>query len=237
MDTSERRKYPIARASAVAQLLQPAVLPAEIEVPRVPYRRESLCTECQGSYSTRFSDMCVDCEADENPMFLYTIYESDEEDEQEKPIPSAPASPSGALRLDLSALAPPRFSFQDYSSSLGSSGSTVLTDSTFSSPYFENADLTPISTPGSFKSMISERKGYIIGSKEPQDYFPSYILPQSFEPENYRTGPIRIPRGPMSDPSLIFTEADTIVNSDASSRGLEAGHLTSNLRSSCTPKD
>ncbi|KAK6532610.1 hypothetical protein TWF281_006792 [Arthrobotrys megalospora] len=168
-------------------------------------------------------------------MFLYTIYESDEEDTDAHAV-SPPASPGPAFHLDLSSLAPPRFSFNNYSSSV-ESVSTVLTDSMLLTPNFEHADVfTPISTPGSFTSMMKERKGYIFeGPKEPQDYFPAYLSPQSVDPEIKRSGPIKIPRGPSSDPNHIYMEVDSITDGVDSPTSHHLARPTG-LRSSFTSK-
>ncbi|EPS38663.1 hypothetical protein H072_7621 [Dactylellina haptotyla CBS 200.50] len=175
------------------------------------YRRESLCSSCQQSCPSRVSDMCIDCEAEENPMFLYTIYESDEEEVFQ--VSNHKISPPGSPRfhLDLSQLPPPSFSFQNYSSSV-ESGSTFLSDTLMPSPSYEGVDFyTPISTPGSFTAMMKERKGYIFEvPQEPQDYFPLYLSPQSVDPEIKRSGPVRIPRSPGPDPKTIYNEVDSI---------------------------
>ncbi|KAK6538460.1 hypothetical protein TWF694_010043 [Orbilia ellipsospora] len=180
--------------------------------------------------------MCVDCEADENPMFLYTIYESDEEEESDalSQTYSPPASPG--FHLDLSSLAPPRFSFQNYSSSAESS-STFLSETFSTNPSFENIELdTPVSTPGSFTSMMKERKGYIFESpRELQDYFPAYLSPQSVDPELKRSSAIRIPRTPSSNPASIFMEVDAISAEQGSPQSPRLLRPTS-LRSSYTPK-
>ncbi|KAK6505871.1 hypothetical protein TWF481_007761 [Arthrobotrys musiformis] len=226
------------RASAVKPLTTPQI-PAlsipEPEMPRYTFRRESLCSTCQKSYPSRFSDLCADCEAEENPMFLYTIYESDEEDDDVASI-SPPASPGPDFRLDFSNLAPPKFSFNSYSSSL-ESASTVLTDSMLLTPNFEHMDaFTPISTPGSFTTMMKERKGYIFEApREPQDYFPTYLSPQSVDPEIKRSGPIKIPRSPSSYPNSLYMEVDAITSGEENPSSPRPIRSTS-LQSSFTPK-
>ncbi|EGX49200.1 hypothetical protein AOL_s00078g584 [Orbilia oligospora ATCC 24927] len=230
---TERRKVSPITPVATSQLL--ALPIPEPEMPRYTFRRESLCSTCQKSYPSRFSDLCADCESEENPMFLYTIYESDEEDE-EVHSNSPPASPGPDFRLDFSNLTPPKFSFNNYSSSVDSA-STVFTDSMLPTPNFELADtLTPISTPGSFTIMMRERKGYIFeGPREPQDYFPAYLYPQSVDPEIKRSGPIKIPRSPSSDPNSIYMELDTI---NSGEEGPTSPHIVrpTSLRSFFTPK-
>ncbi|KAK6343161.1 hypothetical protein TWF718_008534 [Orbilia javanica] len=211
---TERRKASVAKPLTVPQALALSI--PELEIPRYTFRRESLCSTCQKSYPSRFSDLCADCEADENPMFLYTIYESDEEDEDLHSIsPSASSGPD--FRLDFSSLAPPKFSFNKYSSSM-ESASTVLTDNMLPTPNFDHLDaFTPISTPGSFTTMIKERKGYMFeGPREPQDYFPAYLSAQAVDPEIKRSGPIKIPRSPSSDPNSIYMEVDAITSGEGS---------------------
>ncbi|KAK6504494.1 hypothetical protein TWF506_002689 [Arthrobotrys conoides] len=231
---TERRKVTVAKPLAPPQPLLLSI--PDIEMPRYTFRRESLCSTCQKSYPSRFSDLCADCESEENPMFLYTIYESDEDDEDVHST-SPPASPSLNFRLDFSNLAPPKFSLNNYASSVDSA-STAFTDGLLHTPNFEFSDaFTPISTPGSFTTMMRERKGYIFeGPREPQDYFPAYLSPQSVDPEIKRSGSIKIPRSPSSDPNSIYMDLDAINSGEESPSSPRIVRPTS-LRSSFVHKE
>ncbi|KAK6335722.1 hypothetical protein TWF730_003100 [Orbilia blumenaviensis] len=229
---TERRKPSAVKPPAAPHHFDLSI--PEPEMPRFTFRRESLCSTCQKSYPSRFSDLCADCEAEENPMFLYTIYESDEENEDASSI-SPPASPIPDFRLDFSSLAPPEFSFK-YSSSV-ESASTVLTDSMVFTPNFEHLGaLTPISTPGSFTTMMKERKGYIFeGPKEPQDYFPAFLSPQSVDPEIKRSGPVKIPQSPNSDPRSFYVDGDSIAGGESTPASPHLSRVIG-FRSPLTPK-